>query len=139
MAIGALPPRLLAAWLAVATLFVAFIAVHEVGRGAVILHQASDGSRSPVPFPAQGSALAAAALALFIAQALVIGGQSDRRLIAAYPTYFAVAWKQEVQLLLSLFFLGVLWALLRLGAELFALIDIVFLRKLIARAAFAIP
>jgi hypothetical protein len=89
--------------------------------------------------PRSGAVIGALALALFIAHALVTAGDADRRLVAAYPTYFDVAWKYEVQLLLSLLFLGLFWGVLWLGAELFRLIDIDNLRTLITRASFAMP
>jgi hypothetical protein len=96
------------------------------------------GASSPT-LDARVQIFAAAALVLFIAQALVVAGDSERTLIAAYPTYFDVAWKQEMQLLLALLSLGLFWGVLWLGATLFHLIDIDYLENLISRASFAMP
>lgn len=79
------------------------------------------------------------AIWLFIAHVLVASGDVNRRLIADYRTQFDVAWKLAVQLALGAAFVGVLWALLYLGADLFELIGLNFLKKLIEHAWFAIP
>lgn len=76
---------------------------------------------------------------LFIAHVLVASGDADRRLIAYYRTQFDIAWKLAFQLALGAAFVGVLWALLYLGADLFQLIGLNFLKKLIEHAWFAIP
>jgi Domain of unknown function (DUF4153) len=76
---------------------------------------------------------------LFIAHALIAGGDEDRRLIADYRTHFDVAWKLGLQALLSGVFVGVFWAVLYLGAALFNLIGIDAIRKLIEHEWFAIP
>ena len=76
---------------------------------------------------------------LFIAHALVVGGHSDSRFRASYPTHFDVAWKLAVQLALAGLFVGVFWLLLWLGASLFNLIKLDFFRKLIEHEWFAIP
>jgi hypothetical protein len=77
--------------------------------------------------------------ALFIAQALMTGGMADRRFRAAYPTHFDVAWKLAVQLALAAFFTVVFWLLLQLGAALFGLIRLDFLKTLLEREWFIIP
>ncbi|MFH1341113.1 MAG: DUF4153 domain-containing protein [Pseudomonadota bacterium] len=76
---------------------------------------------------------------LFIIHILTIAGEADRKLIASYPTHFDIAWKQGVQFALAACFVGVLWGLLYLGAELFRLIKIEFLAELLKRKRFAIP
>jgi len=72
-------------------------------------------------------------------QALVVAGDAARKPIAAYPGYFDTAWKQEIQLLLAFLFVGLLWGVLFLGAQLFQLIEIKLLHDLIIRSGFALP
>lgn len=76
---------------------------------------------------------------LFVAHALVLGGYTDRRLMATYPTHFDTAWKLAVQLALAGLFVGMFWLLLWLGAGLFNLIKLDFFQRLIGYAWFAIP
>lgn len=76
---------------------------------------------------------------LFIAHALVIGSNADRRFKASYSTHFDVTWKLAVQLALAGLFVGIFWLLLWLGAGLFELIKLGLFRKLIEHRWFAIP
>jgi hypothetical protein len=76
---------------------------------------------------------------LFIAHALIAGGDQDRRFIADHRTHFDVAWKLGLQALLCGVFVGVLWGVLYLGAALFNLIGIDAIQKLIEHRWFAIP
>lgn len=76
---------------------------------------------------------------LFIAHALIAGGDIDRRFMARYTTHFDVAWKLGVQLALSAAFVGAFWLLLWLGAGLFNLIKLDFFEKLIEHRWFSIP
>jgi hypothetical protein len=79
------------------------------------------------------------AAGFFIAHALIVGGDMDRRFMATYPTHFDVAWKLALQLILTLFFTSAFWALLWLGAFLFQLIGLSFLKTLIGHSWFAVP
>src|SRR5258708_6615963 len=76
---------------------------------------------------------------LFIAHALVVAGDAERRIIATYPGYFDAAWKHGVQLALSFIFVALFWVVLELGAGLFKLINIDFLQRLIGHRWFALP
>src|SRR5438067_2216824 len=76
---------------------------------------------------------------LFIAHALVLAAARDGRLVARHATYFDVAWKLGVQLCFSALFVGVTWLVLQLGAELFVLIKLTFLRRLLNKPWFWIP
>jgi hypothetical protein len=75
----------------------------------------------------------------FIAHSLVLAGVRDQRRVASYPTYFEVAWKLIVQLAFSAFFVGAMWLVLTLGAQLFLLIRLDFLAKLLPKPWFALP
>jgi hypothetical protein len=128
LGLGTIRPAVLATWLASALVLVVVVAVHEVAR--------SPASAAFAPRPETPAGLV---LAVFIAHALVASGDADRRPIAAYATYFDTAWKLVVQLALAAVFLGLFWAVLQLGAELFRLIDLDFLHKLIGKAGFGMP
>ncbi len=78
-------------------------------------------------------------IALFISHSLIISGDKDRRFMAHYTTYFDVAWKHGIQVVLSCVFLGAFWLLLWLGASLFKLINLYFIAHLINKNWFAIP
>jgi hypothetical protein len=133
MTLGSLRPFILCAWLATAALFLGVVGLHEVARGSMVSHQITG------TFEQRAQIYAAVALALFIAQALVAAADGERRIVATYSRYFDVAWKQEVQLLLALLFLGMFWGVIWLGAALFHLIGIDYLENLISRASFAMP
>lgn len=79
------------------------------------------------------------AIALYIAHSLVLAGAFDKQYIARYQTYFEVAWKLLIQLTFSLLFVGTLFALLFLGSDLFALVKLTFLNKLLQKSWFVIP
>lgn len=76
---------------------------------------------------------------LFIGHSLVVAGDSDRRWIATFPTYFDVAWRHATQLALAFLFTAVFFGLLWLGVELFDLIQIRFPRQLLESSWFWIP
>jgi len=80
-----------------------------------------------------------AAAGFFIAHALIVGGDTDRCFMATYSTHFDVAWKLALQLVLTQLFTAAFWILLWLGAFLFQLIGLSFLRTLISHSWFAIP
>ena len=81
----------------------------------------------------------AAAGALFIGHHLLAAADQERRWIATYRFYFDTAWKSGIQLALAVAFVGVFWAVLHLGAALFAVIKITAFREVIAKDWFAIP
>jgi hypothetical protein len=75
----------------------------------------------------------------FIAHTLVLAAVRDKRRIAAYASYFDIAWKHGVQLAFSGLFTGVTWLVLALGSQLFELVKLNFLTELIREEWFAIP
>jgi hypothetical protein len=134
-ALGHLRLRTLVAWAVVATLLCAGLAVYDIFRDPI-----SVAALSPVPrvLPSWVMWWSLAAI-LFIVHTLTISGEADRKLIATYPTHFDIAWKHGMQFVLALCFVGLLWGLLFLGAELFRLIRIEFLAELLKRPTFSIP
>jgi hypothetical protein len=77
------------------------------------------------------------AAALFISHQLIAAADRDRQPLANYATYFDLGWKDGVQLVLCLAFLAAFWLLLFLGASLFELIGLTFVRDLITEQSFA--
>ncbi|AOZ51833.1 hypothetical protein BKX93_18745 [Chromobacterium vaccinii] len=130
--VGALRPSRLAAWLAGLALAVAVVGAHD--RWRVGLEHAARSDLMPGAL-----AMLGVSLLLFIAWPLILAGESERRWRASYPAYFDTAWKLGLQLMFSGLFVGVFWLILNLGAELFALVGIGGLRRLIGEAEFAIP
>jgi hypothetical protein len=141
--LGNLRPRTLFVWAAVAVILCAGLAIYDIYRDPIL-----SGNSFQLVFPANGSIerispswvlwLSLAAI-LFIVHTLIVSAEADGRLRASYPTHFDVSWKQGVQFVLAVVFVGVFWALLFLGAELFRLIKIEFLAELIRRRVFWIP
>lgn len=125
-------------WILAAVIVIAALAWHDIWR-----------DDTGLPFPGQRggtwqglpSALLAtfAVAGFFIAQALVLAGSMDQRRIARYPTYFEMAWKLFIQLAFSTLFVGALWAVLWLGASLFMLVQLDFLKELLQQSWFVIP
>lgn len=130
-AAGRIKPLALILWAAVATGVLALLGAHDVAR------QVLESYAQPpfLSFPV----LAFGAAALFIAHHLIVPAVRERRWVVDYPDYFDIAWKAGVQLALSLGFTGAFWVLLHLGAALFKMIGLSFLRDLLGEAWFAIP
>ncbi|HEX3756535.1 MAG TPA: hypothetical protein VHV26_15805, partial [Rhizomicrobium sp.] len=123
-------PRLLI-WCGVAVAVVAALSGYGAWRELTVRGVGWDGSRFALSvFMAAG---------LFISQALIEGGDIDRRFMALYPTHFDVAWKMALQLILAALFEGAFWLLLWLGTALFELLGLSFLRHLITHNWFAWP
>lgn len=129
--LGHLPRRTLAGWVASAAIAIALLAVHDIWRrlgGVDVLR--------PTP---SGPLTVCLATGCFIAHALVLAGARERRHIAAYATYFDVAWTLGLQLAFSALFVGATWLVLQLGASLFDLIRLDFLSQAMRKAWFSIP
>jgi hypothetical protein len=118
--------------------WVAVAAVIAAGLGGYHAWREGSETRDLVPLSTYALNLFVGA-GFFIAHALILGGDADRRFRASYPTHFDVAWKLALQLILTLFFTLTFWALLWLGALLFELIGLTFLRTLISHRWFAAP
>ncbi len=120
--------RTLAIWAAAASLVLAGLAAHDIIRDP-----------TPERILPRFVVIFVTAVGLFIAHALITASDADKKLIASYPRYFDGAWKQGVQLALAVVFVGVFWGLLFLGAALFQLIKLDFLKDLIEHRWFWIP
>lgn len=125
----------LSVWATVAAAGIAGLAVYSLWRDA----GAPAGSFLHVgAFPSLPM-MAGTGAALFILNALIAGGDADRRLIARYNTLFDIAWKQGLQLALASAFVGVFWIILLIGAALFKLVHIDALEQLIQKNWFHVP
>ncbi len=78
-------------------------------------------------------------IGLYIAHSLVLAATADRQWIARYSSYFELAWKLAIQILFSALFVGILWLVLWLGASLFMLVKLDFLKDLLASSWFSVP
>jgi hypothetical protein len=125
-------------WSGSAAAITAALGVHDAWRNAAapIAAAAVAGKALQMPSPALVLVLAAG---FFIAHSMVMAGVGERRRIASYHAYFEIAWKLAVQLSFSAAFVGALWLVLWLGASLFMLIDLPFLRELLQKPWFSIP
>jgi hypothetical protein len=131
--LGRIRPGTLALWAVVAAILLAVFGWHDVDAGAW------DGAWLPerrLPAP---QVFVFAAVFVFIGHHLVGPADEERRLVAPYSVYFDWASKDAVQLALSAAFVGVLWAALELGAELFKLIGIDALATLVSQSWFGLP
>ncbi|WP_342237992.1 DUF4153 domain-containing protein [Inquilinus sp. OTU3971] len=127
--LGSVRLRTLLIWAAAAALVLAGLGVHDATRAI----EARGG-----PWPSFGLWVFAAAI-LFIAHHLIAAADAERRIVASYPRYFEIAWKNGVQLALSCAFIGVFWLVLHLGAALFDAIGIGQMRDVIRERWFAFP
>jgi len=140
--LGHLDRRRLALWIGAAAVLLAGLACYDAWRVADLPlwrempPTVSGPGRTPLPSPAL---LFYGAAGLFIAHALVMAAARDRRRIATYATHFDIAWKLGVQIAFSALFTGVTWLVLLLGAQLFELVKLDFLSRILREAWFGIP
>lgn len=132
--LGNLRTRTLWIWLAAATALCVLLAVYDMYR----MPHLNGFIAAPRLTPSAPLTVWLAAL-LFIGDNLVVAADADRRLIARYPTLFEASWKHGIQALLAVLFTAVLWAILFLGAALFALIKIALIERTIRQPLFWIP
>ena len=143
--LGHLDRRRLVLWGGCAALLLAALAGYDAWRVADLSLPAPTAARQydtpgvyRSPFPSWRLWFFAAT-GFFIAHTLVLAAVRDGRRIAAYPTYFDTAWKLGVQLAFSGLFTGITWLVLALGAQLFELVKLAFLTRLMRESWFAIP
>jgi hypothetical protein len=144
--LGHLPRRQLVLWGGAALLLVAGLGCYDAWRVAdlPLPPVRQEGPFPPSPgiyrslYPSP-QLLFFAMAGFFIGHTLVLAAVRDKRRIAAYATYFDIAWKHGVQLAFSALFTGVTWLVLALGAQLFELVKLHFLTELIGEEWFVIP
>lgn len=136
--LGHIPVRSLLRWLLPAALVLALLGFYDIWRslGAPDWRYGvtPDGARYPSP------ELWVHALAgFFIAHSMVTAAALDGRRIASYRSYFESSWKLLIQVAFAAAFTGLSWLVLVLGAALFHLITLDFLRDMLDEPWFAIP
>jgi hypothetical protein len=141
--LGHIGGRKLALWMAAAAAVIAALALHEVWRMegtriAAAAAAASSASAREARYPSALVAVFSAAF-FFIAHSLVMAGVQEGRRLASYATYFETAWKLFIQAAFSALFVGALWAMLNLGAGLFQLVKLGFLKRMLLEAWFNMP
>lgn len=136
--LGHLAPRQVAAWLLAALAVLLAMSLHDVWRGQHTQSLLSNWDRNPYYAPSVPLVVYSVVL-FFIAHTLVLAGAQEGRRIAGYNAYFETAWKLAIQLLFSAFFVGALFVVLFMGAELFMLVKLSFLRELLRESWFNVP
>lgn len=136
--LGHLAPRQAAAWLLAALAVLLVLALHDVWRGLDSQPLLSNWEHRPISSPSLLLVFFSCVF-FFIAHALVLAGVQEGRRIASYNGYFETAWKLAIQLLFSAFFVGALFFVLFMGAELFMLVKLRFLRELLQKSWFNVP
>src|SRR5450830_549679 len=137
-AIGHLDTRRTAVWTCVAACIMIALAVHDVWRGGAGPQLWPLGVEGHVRMPS-GLLFFFGAGFFYIAQALALSAAADGRRIAGYATYFELSWKLIIQLEFSALFVGALWLVLWMGASLFMLVGLDFLKELLLRPWFVVP
>jgi hypothetical protein len=134
--LGNIRPRGLIVWAVIATIGCVGFGIYGIVSDPIV----AQFSGAPIPrIVPTALSLFSIATILFIVHGFIVAAEADHRLLASYPTYFDVFCKHAVQVGLAAAFVGAFWTLLALSAELFRLIGIEFLAKLIQRSAFWIP
>jgi hypothetical protein len=139
-ALGHLNARRMWIWMGIATLICVLMSVYDIWRWHIDFIDGNNlfGEHGAKRTPS-GLLLLFVAGGFYIAHALVLAAAADGRRIARYPTYFETAWKLIIQVKFSILFVIVLWLILWLGAALFMLVKVNFLKKLLEQAWFTIP
>lgn len=136
--LGHLTRRAVGYWLLAAAVVLLLFAQHDVWRG-LHAYLLLPRWRYPTAWSPSVPLLWYGAAFFFIAHAMVLAGAHEGRRIASYNGYFETAWKLAIQLLFSVFFVGALFLVLWMGAELFMLVKLGFLRKLLQQSWFNVP
>ncbi|MRW94068.1 DUF4153 domain-containing protein [Duganella sp. FT80W] len=136
--LGHLAPRKAAIWLLVALAVLLVLSLHDSWRGLNAWPLLSNWDQKPV-FSPSTLVVSFSGVFFFIAHSMVTAGAQEGRRIASYNAYFETAWKLAIQLLFSAFFVGALFLVLMLGAELFMLVKLRFLRELLQKSWFNVP
>ena len=136
--LGHIPPKTLWRWLVPAAAVLALLGFYDIWRSVGAPYWGYGKSADTARFPSPDLWLHAVA-GFFIAQSLVSAAAMDGRRIASYRSIFETASKLLIQVAFAIVFVGIVWLVLVLGSELFKLIKLDFLKKLLEESWFAIP
>lgn len=137
--LGHMKPSKVLLWTAVFAAFLLVVSLHEAWRSFGLGEMNRGFMGRPTEYAPSMLLIVFSAGFLYIAHVLVMAAAIDDRRIASYESYFEIAWKLAIQLLFSAFFVGVLWAVLWMGAGLFGLVKLNFLERLLERSWFVVP
>lgn len=126
--LGAIRPIVLGIWVGGAAVIVAALSAYAVSRRVLELES---WERPELYFIAP--------IFLFVGHHLVAAGDEARKWIAPYARYFDLGWRHGAQLGLAIGFTLAFWAVLFLGAQLFNLIGINALVRLLEQTWFSMP
>ena len=135
---GQLQKSTLLKWMLIAVLIAFGLGFHDNWRHVGVAIQAYGRDRELVRLPSM-LLWFYSCVGFYIAHSLVLAAGIDGKRIASYSTYFETAWKLLVQIKFSVLFACALWSVLWLGAGLFDLIQLPFLKDLLQKSWFAIP
>ncbi|HEX5343037.1 MAG TPA: DUF4153 domain-containing protein [Duganella sp.] len=137
--LGHMWPRQAAWWALAAGVILVLLSLHDAWRSVGVPNYWGGPLQRQGAHAPSGQLLLFGAVFLYIAHALAMAASLDGRRVASYATYFEVAWKLAVQLMFSAFFVAALWAVLWMGASLFELVKLGFLRTLLMKDWFYVP
>jgi len=136
---GHLPRLRLLLWCALLAAIVAALGYNDAWR---VMDQQVLAAREDLSFtmdPPSFEVCFFSAVFVFVGYALISAGEATHRWLAPYESYFESSWKLALQIGLSIVFAGVFFLILVLGANLFMLLKLNFLRELLDRLWFNVP
>lgn len=136
--LGHIPARPLWRWLLPAAAALALLGAYDIWRslGAPDWRYAAEPGGARYPSPELWVHVLAG---FFIAHSMVTAAAMDGRRIASYRSYFEASWKLLIQVAFAAAFTGLCWLVLVLGAALFHMITLDFLKDMLDEPWFAIP
>lgn len=137
-ALGHVPIRTLWRWLLPAAAVLALLGFYDIWSNAGAPYwdtpKTPDAARYPSPI-----LWVHAVAGILIAHTLVIAGAADGRRMASYHGIFETASKLLIQIAFAGVFTGIVWLVLLLGAAMFDMIRLTFLKDVLDESWFAIP
>ena len=137
-ALGHVPMRTLWRWLIPAAAVLALLGFYDIWSNAGAPYwdtpKTPDAARYPSPI-----LWVHAVAGILIAHTLVIAGAAAGRRMASYHGIFETASKLLIQIAFAAVFTGIVWLVLLLGAAMFDMIRLTFLKDVLDESWFAIP
>ncbi len=136
--LGHMPAKSLWRWLIPAALVLALLAYYDWWRSIGVPDWRGTETQTGARYPSIELLIHVLA-GFFIAKSMVLAATMDRKRIASYHRYFESSWKLLIQIVFAVVFTGIFWLVLQLGASLFEMIKLDFLKNLLEKSWFAIP